>query len=240
MAADNPQDHDRRPDGPRDPPLHQPKDKSAKLLYRDKQAVAEFLAKHVFGKIVPDETAARIADEAKAFLPFALGQESVLVSEAEEARGLMRVETPREAGLMLRYAADEGEYREALAVLTKLLSPDGPASAGLVAWVRSSMIEAGAKEADVAKVQRLEDLREPVVDSWFAKRFREGRREGRAEGRRATLVRLARRKFGVDTGKKLAALLDGISGPDRLDEVADLIIDCTSGPDLLARAAETS
>ena len=42
------------------PPIRQPKDKSAKLVYRDKQFVADFLAKHILGKVVPDETASRI------------------------------------------------------------------------------------------------------------------------------------------------------------------------------------
>lgn len=228
-----------------------------------------------------------LADEARAFLPFALGQESLLVREAEEARELGRPETAREAALKLRYAADEGEYREALAVLEKLLPPDAAAREGLVAWVRSSMIEAGAKEEDVARVQQLQDLAEPVVDSWFAKKFREasrkgwetgleagrdagreagraegraeGREEGRAEGReegreegrreaeararrdlRATIERQADRKFGGETASALATLLEGVSGPGRLAEVADLVIDCRSGPELLARAAKTS
>ena len=365
MADGNPKDPIKtaRPAGPGESPLHQPRDKSAKLLYRDKQIVAEFLNKHVLGKIVPDEIAAGIdldglqpgptehvdpklrtvrhadlvwrapfrdswfyvvflfefqatpdwrmpvrilletalaydylsrgepaskarklppalpivvhvgtrpwpgstrledllADEAQAFLPLALGQESLLVWEAEEARELGRPETAREAALKLRYAADEGEYREALALLAALLPPDGKASEGLAAWVRSSMIEAGAKEEDVARVRQLQDLAEPVVDSWFAKKFREsarkgleaGLREGREEGRReaeararrdlrATIERLARRKFGGETASALATLLEGVSGSGRLAEVADLIIDCRSGPELLARTAKTS
>ena len=152
-------------------------------------------------------------------------------------------------------------------MLAELVSPDDPAIEALAAWVHSLMIEAGAKEEDVAKVQRLEDLGGPVVDSWFAKRLRksgrkeraegleegraEGRREGRREGQRkaealarqnqrATLVRQARRKFGVETAEELAALLEEVSSSGRLAEVADLIIDCTSGPELLARTAETS
>ena len=356
----DPQDRNpvRDPGGPHSFSPHQPKDKLAKLFYRDERTVAEFLTQHVFGKIVPDEIAARIdldglqsaptehvdpklrtvrhadlvwrapfldswfyivflfefqalpdwrmpvrilletalvydylskseggsrerklppvlpivvhvgkqpwpwpmrladllADEAKAFLPFALGQEALLVSEEDAARGLVRVETPWEAMLRLRYPADEGEYKEAAAALEGLPLSDAMREA-LLAWVRSDMIEAGAKEEDVAKVQRLEDLGGPVVDSWFAKRLRESGRKERAEGRRegrreaearaqrdqrATLVRLARRKFGVETAEELAALLEGVSGSGRLAEVADLIIDCASGPELLARAAETS
>ena len=330
--------------------IHQPKDKSAKLVYRDKQFVADFLAKHVLGKVVPDEIASHIdlgmlqpgptehvdpkmrtsrladlvwrapfgdswfyvvfllefeatpkwrmpvrilletaltydylskdqeaskerklppvlpivvdvgmtpwlpstrledllAEEAQGFLSFALGQEFVLVSEAEEARTLERVETPREAALKLRYAADRAEYREALAMLEELLPRDSAAREGLLAWVRSSMIEAGATEAEMAKVKQLEDLGAPVVDSWWAKEGRElrrrgreeGRQEGRQEGQRATLVRQARRKFGEAVAGELAALLERVSGPGRLAEVADLIIDCASGSELLARAAE--
>ena len=86
-------------------------------------------------------------------------------------------------------------------------------------WVRSLLIEAGATEAEMAKVTRLKDLGSPVADSWWAKELRESGRKERAEGRRegrreaeararqnlrATLVRLARRKFGVETTKGLA------------------------------------
>ena len=51
-------------------------------------------------------------------------------------------------------------------------------------------------------------------------------------------MRLAGRKFGEAAAGELAALLEGVSGPARLATVADLIIDCASGSELLARAAE--
>ena len=89
-------------------------------------------------------------------------------------------------------------------------------------------------------VQELRDL-EPVVHSfWGAERLaarREGRAEGREEGRAATLVRQARRKFGAETADGLATLLAGVSDPERVGEIADLIIDCASGDDFLAQAA---
>ncbi len=85
-----------------------------------------------------------LTDEAKAFLPFALGHEFLLVSEAEEAKGLTRADTPRTAGLRLRYARDRAEFDEALATLRELLPEDSPARRALVEWVRSSMIEEGA------------------------------------------------------------------------------------------------
>ena len=201
-----------------------------------------------------------LTEEAKAFLPFALGHEFLLVSEAEEAKALTRADTPRTAGLRLRYARDRAEFDEALVMLRELLPEDSPARRALVEWVRSSMIEEGAKEEEMAKLRELEDLASPVVETWWAaerrearrKGLEEGRREGRRQGReegrqegeararleqRATLVRLARRKFGSETAERLAALLEGATDLEGVAEVADLIIDCTSGRDLLARAA---
>ena len=217
-------------DGVRRKAIHQPKDKSAKGFYGDKGMVDEFLRKHVFGRSV--------ADEAKAFLPFALGHEFLLVSEAEEAKALTRADTPRTAGLRLRYARDRAEFDEALAVLREL-PEDSPARRALVEWVRSSMIEDGAKEEEMAELRELEDLASPVVDTWWAAERREARRKGLEEGRleqRATLVRLVRRKFGSETAEGLAALLEGAADLERVAEVADLIIDCGSGRDFLAQA----
>ena len=207
-----------------------------------------------------------LTEEAKAFLPFALGHEFLLVSEAEEARALTRADTPRTAGLRLRYARDRAEFDEALATLRELLPEDSPARRALVDWVRSSMIEDGAKEEEMAKLRELEDLASPVVDTWWAAErreahrkgleegrrqgLREGRQEARKEGRqegeargrrlgqRATLVRQARRKFGSETAEGLAALLEGAAELDGVAEVADLIIDCGSGRNFLAQVAE--
>lgn len=381
MADNDPRDPplSRKAAGPPVHPVHQPKDKSAKLLYREKRIVADVLAKHVLGKRVPAEIADRIdlegfqpgptehvdpkrrtsrhadlvwrapfrdswlyivfvfefqsasdwrmpvrvlletalvydylsrderakrgrklppvlpvvvhvgtepweesmrledllADEAQAFLPFAMGQEAVLVSEAAEAGELEGVETAREAALKLRYTVDSTEFQEAVAVLKALLPRDSVAREGLLAWVRRSVIESGAKEEDVAKLRELDDLREPVVDTWLSKKYREtirkgledgrarglekgrargleegrargleeGRREAEARARqdhRATLAGQAQRKFGVETAKGLATLLEGVSSLERLAEIANLIIDCASGEELLSRAAETS
>lgn len=200
-----------------------------------------------------------LTDEAKAFLPFALGQKAVLVSEAEEARGLERVETARDATLKLRYSTDRAEFQQALVVARTQLPPDSVAREGLLMWVRTSLIEAGAKEDDVAKLKQLKDLAEPHVDTWLSKQYRETVRQGYEDGlakgleearreaearawqdHRATLVGQARRKFGVKTAKALATVLESVSSPERLAEVANLIIDCMNGEELLSRAAETS
>ena len=92
------------------------------------------------------------------------------------------------------------------------------------------------------RVRVLDDLESPIIETIWDRDFREeGRKERREEGRkqgevlgqRTTLVRLARRKFGAETAERLAALLERDSDLERTDQVADLIIDCASGSDLL-------
>ena len=201
-----------------------------------------------------------LAGEARAILPLALGQEFVLVWEAAEARALASADTSWAAGLRLRYTRDRGEFVEAYGRLRELLPEDGVASRALATWVRSALIEDGAKEAEVSRLQRLGDLERVAQTFWGAERLaerRKGRAEGRAVGRaqgrkegrreaaararreqRATLVRQAGRKFGSETAEGLASLLEGVGDSGRVAEIADLIIDCTSGGDFLARAAE--
>ena len=62
----------------------------------------------------------------------------------------------------------------------------------------------------------------------------EGRREVLAQ-ERALLCSLASRRFGSATGAELAAILAGVEDGAELARIGTLIIDCGSGPDLLAR-----
>ena len=253
----------RRPDELRRKAIHQPKDKTAKALFGDQRVAAEFLAAHVLGKVVPAELAERtdlaavlpivvytgdepwrgptcmedlLAGEAQAFLPYALGHKFVLVEEAQEAQALETMDTLWEAALRLRYMRGVAEFSEALAKARELMPEPGPVSRALATWVRSALIDDGAKEEDMENVRELADL-EPVVHSFWGAERLAARREGREEGRAATLVRLARRKFGAETADRLASLLADVSESERVDEIADLIIDCASGDDLLAQAA---
>ena len=199
-----------------------------------------------------------LSEEATAHVRSALGEEALVVPEAREARRLGRVVEVFDVLAMLGRFMDEARCWEVATVLVKELGYYCPMLEATVMWVRNAMIEAGAKEEDLEKVQRLEDLREGV-NMWFVKELRESRRKSRAEGleegreegrreaeaaawrnHRAILVRLAGRKFSVEAANELAALLEGVSDLERIAEVADLIVDCTSGAELLARAAETA
>ena len=189
------------------------------------------------------------AGEAEAFLPFALGQEYVLVREAEEARVLTRLDTPRSAALRLRYPRSREEFREAVAKLRELLPERSPTREAPVEWARSRMVAEGTKEEHMERVRDLEDLESTVDDTWWSQPRREGIEQGLEQGRReaearawirqrATLVRLARRKFGAETAERLDAVLEGVADSERTEQIADMIIDCTNGSDFLARAAK--
>ena len=65
--------------------------------------------------------------------------------------------------------------------------------------------------------------------------MRQGRSEGLAEGERTLLRRLAARRFGVETGDALAALLANEQDVERLAEVGELVVDCASPEELLRR-----
>ena len=60
------------------------------------------------------------------------------------------------------------------------------------------------------------------------------------EQERAMLARQAGRKFGAETGARLAELLAGVADAERLAGIGDLVIDCADGAELLARAEETA
>ena len=83
------------------------------------------------------------------------------------------------------------------------------------------------------------------MGSLTAERWKERQRQKEAQIRaraiaeglefdRRLLGSLATRRFGVDTGECLPALLAGVSEPERLAAVGDAIIDCGTGAELLA------
>ena len=87
---------------------------------------------------------------------------------------------------------------------------------------------------------------EERFEIWKEEIRAEGRAEGLAQGvaqvlaqsierSRARLQRLTERKFGAATAAELAPLLASMEDPGQLDDVADSIIDCANGRELLAR-----
>jgi len=65
---------------------------------------------------------------------------------------------------------------------------------------------------------------------------RKGVKRGVARGRREMVLRLASRKFGAETAKRLEELV-GVMEPEQLVQVFDAAVECDTGDDLLAEAA---
>jgi len=92
---------------------------------------------------------------------------------------------------------------------------------------------------DERMFERVQEMREQVHRDGVRKGLRRGLEQGlergRAEGRRALVGRLATRKFGTETAAHLSRVLEKVTDPEKLAEVADAIIDCDSDAELLAR-----
>ena len=92
----------------------------------------------------------------------------------------------------------------------------------------------------------LDKMKAQSYQEGFEEGYKEGYREGFEEGLERALKRareenldlvrrVTARKFGADTARRLNPLLVGIEDRERLFSVCDWIMDCTTGPELLAR-----
>jgi len=61
------------------------------------------------------------------------------------------------------------------------------------------------------------------------------RKEARLEGQARMIVRQATQRFGPKTARLLSHLLAGVTDPDRMDGVAEAVIDCGRGGEFFAR-----
>ena len=76
------------------------------------------------------------------------------------------------------------------------------------------------------------------TDRWHREGFEEGIERGREEGReeyRALVRQLAERRFGPETAAALDPLLDRLSHPDRVVDVAGAVVECRTGHEFIAR-----
>ena len=79
-----------------------------------------------------------------------------------------------------------------------------------------------------------------TVQEWTAEWVEQGREEGREQGQRALLCRQAARKFDAAAAQRLAAALENVADPDRLEQVGDWIIECDTAADLFGRLSDWS
>lgn len=71
---------------------------------------------------------------------------------------------------------------------------------------------------------------------WAESHWQQGRATGRTEGRATLIVRQASRRFGSETGAKLAELVQPM-GAEQLARVGDAVVECGDGDELLEVAA---
>ena len=85
-------------------------------------------------------------------------------------------------------------------------------------------------------------FREEWPKEWLQKGREEGRVEGRAEGgvdgRPGLLRRQTRQKVREDTAMELSKVTERLTAAERLDEIGDLFVTCTSGGEFLQRVRE--
>ncbi|MCY4059617.1 MAG: Rpn family recombination-promoting nuclease/putative transposase [Gammaproteobacteria bacterium] len=109
-------------------------------------------------------------------------------------------------------------------------------------WVRVLLpqLELPVREPDTDEVLEWSDLMDGLTvlearaREWPQEWLQQGREEGREEGQLALLSRQASHRFGMATAEALVAALTG-SDHVRLEAVADLILDCETGTELLDR-----
>ena len=110
---------------------------------------------------------------------------------------------------------------------------------------------ANMMETPTMLADTLREWEERIIDEGRQAGRREGRQEGRQagrreglqegrqemlEGERTLLCGQAERRFGAATGEALAGILAGVEDHAELMRIGTLIVDCASGPELLARA----
>ncbi len=150
------------------------------------------------------------------------------------------------AHFALENATAEG-LPTAMAAVARLLKAEGELdlaeSFGM--WVEGVLEpRLGVRLPSLTEMMEEPPMLAETLDEWAEEKFRlgqaegmeRGRFKGRAEGERALLLRQAKRRFGADVAEALSDLIEDVGDFDRLAEVGDLVIDCATGSELLARA----
>ena len=112
-------------------------------------------------------------------------------------------------------------------------------SAGTSLELRTRNKEGGPMSTLAERVRKWGDaLNQEWLEKGIQRGREEGTRKGRQEAERELLYRLAARKFGPGTAEQLIPFLDDLSDRGRIAAVANGIIECETGEELIARARE--
>lgn len=175
-----------------------------------------------------DEYALRVED---------LPEENVVSAQIALEQGSV----PETASVLRRVSAllagaEHANLRRAFAELTL-----GTVECSAAARTHPELASALCAAAETGGSSAMGSVLARRIDEYFEAGVERGRVESLKLGleqERAMLSRPAARKFGAETGARLAALLADVADPERLAEVGDRAIDCADGAELLARARE--
>ena len=101
-----------------------------------------------------------------------------------------------------------------------------------------------APESELAGAMTLKEVLEVIKPTrkwakrWYEDGVDEGREEGLERGQVLVLRKQAARKFGPETAEELSRVLDRLKERDRIEEVANAVLDCDTGDEFLARVRE--
>jgi len=135
---------------------------------------------------------------------------------------------PRVHASLARHRAGEGHrsFRRSFARWTD----ERMRAAGVPAERREVIVEG------IIQPEEAVEMGQTYYEEWVEGHERRGVKQGVVRGHREMVLRLASRKFGAETAKRLEGLV-GSMGPEQLVQVFDTVVDCDTGDDLLAEAA---
>jgi hypothetical protein len=147
----------------------------------------------------------------------------------------------------LEHSRDPARVVEVLTALSEWLQAPTQASLrrAFTEWLRQVLLPARLPGIQLPLLQELHEVRSMLAErvkewteQWKQEGLQEGLQQGEARGlarERALLRRQALRQFDAATAEELAVLLQAINDPDRLEDIGEWIVACSSAQDLLQR-----
>lgn len=164
---------------------------------------------------------------------------SVLIDQRRFLAGLGQSEgAPNLSALLFRM--DQAKDEAALAAATQAMAswlkrPEQERLAQSIGnWLKRVLVPPLASGVEWKEIEDFWELTDMLQER--ARRWPEQwKQEGRQEGRQETLVRMIRKRFGAEVATQTQDRLGAISDVQRLEELADAFLDCSSGEQWLER-----
>lgn len=128
-----------------------------------------------------------------------------------------------------------GELRRGLDALARALRPGtDPQLRKRIARQLRPVLASVYDHSLLKETSPMATMLEVFTEAFTAERA-QFRNEGRLEGQARTITRQAAQRFGPETARRLSRLLAGVTDMDRMDRVAEVVIDCGDDDEFLAR-----